>query len=117
MNDKEILEAIEKILNKAVVEDIKVYDMRKVTPYYDYAVIGSVLSSRQGAAAMDYLDEESEENGLHVRSISGGEEATWFLADMGTVFVHVFVGSERERYNLDQLYQVSANRKIENNKE
>ena len=30
------------ILNKAVVKDIRVYDMKDLTPFYDYTVIGSV---------------------------------------------------------------------------
>jgi ribosomal silencing factor RsfS len=31
-------------------------------------------------------------------------DALWYLVDLGMVVVHVFVGEERKRYNLDGLY-------------
>lgn len=43
------------ILNKAVVKKIKVYDMKSLTPFYDYSIICSVNTSRQGIAAINYL--------------------------------------------------------------
>ena len=43
------------ILSKAVVKDIIVYHMETVSPFYDYFVIGSVNSNRQGNAAVNYL--------------------------------------------------------------
>ena len=43
------------ILNKAVVKKIKVYDMKNLTPFYDYSIICSVNTPRQGIAAINYL--------------------------------------------------------------
>ena len=31
-------------------------------------------------------------------------ETTWFLIDLDEVVVHLFVGEERRRYNLDEMY-------------
>ena len=42
-------------LNKSVVNKIVVYDMKTVTPFYDYTIIASCNSSRQGHAAVNYL--------------------------------------------------------------
>ena len=56
------------ILNKAVVKDIRVYDMKDLTPFYDYTVIGSVNSSRQGVSAINYLKKEADELGWKIRS-------------------------------------------------
>lgn len=92
------------ILNKAVVKDIRVYDMKNLTPFYDYSLICSVNSARQGAAAINYLKKETEELGLKVRSFSSSIETTWFLIDLDDVVVHLFVGDERRRYNLDEMY-------------
>ena len=91
-------------LNKAVVKKIKVYDMKNLTPFYDYSIICSVNTPRQGIAAINYLKKEAENLGFEVRSFSSSNETTWFLIDLNDVVVHLFVGDERYRYNLDGMY-------------
>ena len=93
-----------KILNKAVVKNIRVYDMKKLTPFYDYSIICSVNTARQGMAAINYLKKEAENFGYHVRSFSSSNETNWFLIDLDEIVVHLFVGEERYRYNLDGMY-------------
>lgn len=92
------------VLNKAVVKNIKVYDMKNLTPFFDYSIICSVNTSRQGAAAVNYLKKEADALGLTVRGFSSSNETTWFLIDLNDVVVHLFVGEERNRYNLDGMY-------------
>ncbi|MCM1259716.1 MAG: ribosome silencing factor [Prevotella sp.] len=92
------------ILNKAVVKHICVYDMKTITPFYDYSVICSVNTGRQGSAAVNYLKKEAEQMGFTLRSASGSTESTWFLVDLNDIVVHIFVGDARERYNLDGMY-------------
>lgn len=92
------------ILNKAVVKNIKVYDMKNLTPFFDYSIICSVNTARQGAAAINYLKKEAEDINMRVRSFSSSTDTTWFLIDLDDVVVHVFVGEERQRYNLDEMY-------------
>ena len=58
------------ILNKAVVKSIKVYDMKNITPFYDYSIVCSVNTARQGNAAVNYLKKEAEINGFIVRSFT-----------------------------------------------
>ena len=52
------------ILNKAVVKDIRVYEMSSITPFYDYSIIASVSTARQGNAAVNYLKKDAEKAGL-----------------------------------------------------
>ena len=99
-----MLEKVLEILNKAVVRNIVVYEMKEVTPYYDYSIVASVNSNRQGAAAINYLKKDMTELGYKVRSFSSSSEANWFLIDLDDIVVHIFVGEERERYNLDGIY-------------
>jgi ribosome-associated protein len=113
MTLEEKIEIIKKSLDHAVVQDIRVYDMREKTPFYDMCVIASVMTSRQGQAAANYLEDDAQKNGFEIRGISGGDESTWFLVDFGDVLVHLFVGDDRERYNLDQMLSVSNQTKIE----
>lgn len=101
---KPIYDQVITILNKAVVKNIKVYDMQSLTPFYDYTIIASVNSARQGVAAVNYLKKEASEQNLKVRSFSSSNETTWFLVDLDDIVVHLFVEGERERYNLDGMY-------------
>lgn len=101
-----------KILDKAVVNDIVVYDTTLYTPYYDYVIIGSVNTARQGNAAVGYLRKEVPTLGLDVRSFTSGNDATWFLIDINNVVVHIFVQEERKRYNLDGMYEQLSSVKV-----
>lgn len=99
-----MLNKIIESLEKAVVTDIRVYDMKERTPFYDYTIICSVNTSRQGAAAVDYLRDDALNLGLWVRGYSSNPESAWFLVDLNEFVIHIFVGEERERYNLDGMY-------------
>ena len=91
-------------LDKAVVSNIKIYDMRTKTPFYDYSVICTVNTSRQGMAAVDYIRDDANKLGLWVRGYDSSPESGWFLADLNEIVVHIFVGEERQHYNLDGIY-------------
>ena len=90
-------------LNKTVVGNIVVYDMKTVTPFYDYTIVASCNTAHQGHATVDYL-RDLVKDGFNVRGYSAMPDALWYLVDLGMVVVHVFVGEERKRYNLDGLY-------------
>lgn len=99
-----MLNNVLKILEKAIVNDTVVYDVKSITPYYDYVVIASVNSNRQGAAAINYLKKDIIEFGGIVKSVSSSNDSGWFLIDLNDIIVHIFVGEERKHYNLDGLY-------------
>ncbi|HHU80400.1 MAG TPA: ribosome silencing factor [Acholeplasmataceae bacterium] len=109
----ELLKQVIKTIDKAVVQDLKVYDLENFTPYYDYVVICTVSTSRQGMAVVDYLREDAEKNNYSIRSIEGKGDSTWILVDLGDVIVNIFLGDERDTYNLDEIY--SQFKKIELN--
>ena len=90
-------------LNKTVVGNIVIYDMKTVTPFYDYTIVASCNTARQGHATVDYLRDLAKD-GFNVRGYSAMPDALWYLVDLGVIVVHVFVGEERARYNLDGLY-------------
>lgn len=104
MNAEEVLTLVVETLNKAVVDKVAVYDMENYTPFYEYTVIGSVNSGRQGNAAISYLKKAADEANISVRSSIIHDDTRWFLLDLGSVVVHIFVGDERQRYNLDSIY-------------
>lgn len=100
-----MIDKLLEILDKAVVTDVRVYDTTLYTPYYDNVIICSVNTARQGNAAATYLKKEAPALGYELRSFNTGNETTWFLVDLDSVIVHIFVQDERKRYNLDGLYE------------
>lgn len=94
------------MLEKAVVRDIIVYDMRNFTPFYDYAVICSANTARQASAAINYVRKDTNEFDLNVKGYHSNGDSKWHLVDLGDIVVHVFVGDEREKYNLDGMYSM-----------
>ncbi len=99
-----MIKDILKILDKAIAKDIKIYNTTTYTPYYDYVIICSVSSNRQGNACATYLKKEAPQYGYEVRNFNAGSDTNWFLVDLNDVIVHIFVGEERARYNLDGLF-------------
>ena len=93
-----------KSLEKAVVQNIIVYKIASVTPFFDYSIVASVQSSRQGHAAVEYLRDDAEKNKMMVKGYADSSDSKWFLVDLNNIIVHIFVGDERQRFNLDGLY-------------
>lgn len=104
MNKDELLQIVLNALDKAVVDDVRVYDMTYITPYADYSVIASASNNRQGHAAIEYLKDEVSKLSLDFRVSPVDNDTTWFLIDVEGIVVHVFVGKERDTYSLDKMY-------------
>lgn len=98
-----MLKDIITVLEDKLAKDIVAYDMREVSPYYDYAVICSGSTDRQTKALLGYLRDYADENEFGYR-IEGKEEASWILFDLGEVIVNIFIPSEREYYKLEKLW-------------
>lgn len=99
-----VLDVVVSAINRAVLTDITVYDVSPVTPFFDYSVVCTASTSRQGMSAVGYLRDEAEKNKILVKGYSMSNDSKWFFVDLNSVIVHIFVGSDRERYNLDGLY-------------
>ncbi|NLA58360.1 MAG: ribosome silencing factor [Firmicutes bacterium] len=85
-------------------EDVKVLDMRSVSPIADYFVICSCNSMVHLRAVATAILDEVKRDDLRVKRREGTDEARWVLIDLGDVIVHVFHHAEREFYDLDSLW-------------
>ena len=79
------LEVVLKAIDKAVLKNVIVYDISSVTPFFDYSIITSASSSRQGHAAVDYLRDIAEENGILVKGYADSSDSSWFLVDLNNL--------------------------------
>jgi len=85
-------------------EDVVVLDLRGVSGYTDFLVIGSGTSDRQLEAITDGVEKELTAHGHRVIGSEGQSGGRWVLLDFGDVVVHVFHADERTHYDLEGLW-------------
>lgn len=86
-------------------QNIKLLDMRKITPVFDYFVIATGNSRRQLHAISDEIEHTIKEQLKDKRmGIEGYNESKWILLDYGNVVVHLFDEETREFYALEDFW-------------
>jgi ribosome-associated protein len=83
---------------------VVVLDLRGVSGYTDFLVIGSGGSDRQLEAIADGVEKELTASGHRVIGSEGQRGGRWVLLDFGDVVVHVFHADERAHYDLEGLW-------------
>ncbi len=86
--------------------DVKILDLRAITPVFDYFVIATGTSRRQIHAMADEI-EKVVKTELHDkrRGAEGYEEGRWIVLDYGDVVVHLFDAEAREYWDLEHLWE------------
>lgn len=108
-NDLELEKEVASIVN--IIEDkkgqdIKVYDMRGRSPFFDYSILCTGSSSRN----IEAIASDIKKSLTNIRNVEGLEECNWVLIDGGDIIVSVFSKDAREYYQLDAFYsEVNGN--------
>ena len=84
--------------------DVKVLDLRKLTPLFDYFVISTAASRRQVHTIVEETDAALQAAGDERLSVTGYESSKWVVQDFGDVVVHVFDTDTRGYYSLEELW-------------
>ncbi len=79
-------------------------DVRDIVSFADYFVMCSGHSSRQINAINDEILHSLKKEGLLPRNREGTVDSGWLLLDYGDVVIHIFAPTEREYYQLDELW-------------
>ena len=104
------LEAIEvarravEIASDKQATDIILLDIRGICSFADYFVICSGESSRQINAIYDEIVHSLKKEDMLPHHREGTVDSGWLLLDYGDVIIHIFAPTEREYYQLDQLW-------------
>jgi ribosome-associated protein len=85
-------------------ETVVVLDLRGVSGYTDYLVIGSGQSDRQLEAIAEGVEKELKTAGHRLVGSEGQRGGRWVLLDFGDVVVHVFHQEDRGHYDLEGLW-------------
>ncbi|MBM4011565.1 MAG: ribosome silencing factor [Planctomycetes bacterium] len=85
--------------------DVRVLDLREITPVFDYFVIATGSSRRQMHAMADEIEAvlKKERHELK-RGAEGYEEGRWIVLDYGDVMVHLFDAEARDYWDIEHLW-------------
>jgi len=85
--------------------DIRVLDLRDITPVFDYFVIATGSSRRQMHAMADEIEAVlKKEHKDRKRGAEGYEEGRWIVLDYGDVMVHLFDAEARHYWDIEHLW-------------
>jgi ribosome-associated protein len=85
-------------------QDVKVLDLRELTPVFDYFVVATGASRRQVHTLVEEIDAALRAVGDERMSVTGYESSRWVVQDYGDVVCHVFDPETRGYYGLEQLW-------------
>ena len=97
-----IIEGIQEKKGREIVHiDLKKLEYATTTDF----VIGTGNTKIQVEAIADSVREYvQEKTGQKPYNYDGYQNSQWIVIDYGTVFAHIFLPEERERYNLEELW-------------
>ncbi|MBO4667137.1 MAG: ribosome silencing factor [Bacilli bacterium] len=98
----ELISAVES-LKSCNAKDIKIYDLRGYSPFFDFAIIATAVGERQINALESHIEKEAKENDFLIRNIVG-RNSEWLLVDLYDVMVNFFTLEERTRFDLDKMW-------------
>lgn len=89
--------------------DVKVLDVRGLSPVTDFLVLATGSSGRQMRSSADDAVEFGKDTGYRPLSSSGLEGETWICVDFVDVLFHVFSPDSRSYYDLESLWGDAKN--------
>lgn len=100
MNDK-LKRSVQALLDLKLT-DIRIYDFRGFSPFFDFQVLSTGNTERQVQASVRRIIDALPE--CDTSRIEGAEEARWILIDLGDLIINVMHKDEREYYQLEKLF-------------
>ena len=100
MNNK--LTRIIQALEGLKLTDIRIFDFRDYSPFFDFQILASGSNERQVSASVRHMIDclDKDEN----LKLEGADEGRWILFDLGDIIVNVMHKEEREYYQLEKLF-------------
>ena len=104
MNGKELANKIAAAAADKKARDILLLNMEGLSSGTDYFMICSAPSTTQVRAIADGIEDKLAQEGKLPAHKEGYSEGNWVLLDYGDCVAHVFQESQRNFYNLEQLW-------------
>ena len=108
MNGKRLANRIVNECEKMGVEAVRLIDVRKRTPFFDFLVIATVDNTVLADALLRKMTKTVELDAGVATFTESSPASDWVVCDYGDTVFHVFVGADvRERYDLEGLWSQS----------
>jgi ribosome-associated protein len=88
--------------------DIQVIDVAGKNPLTERMIIASGTSTRHVKSMADNLVVNAKAANCRPLGVEGGGEGEWVLVDLNDVIVHLMLPQTRAFYNLEKLWEISA---------
>lgn len=85
--------------------DIITLNIRDKANFADYMVVASGNSTRHVKSVAQHLATECRAEGVEPLGIEGNDIGEWALVDLGEVVVHIMTDEQRDKYQLEQLWE------------
>jgi ribosome-associated protein len=95
-----VVEALEDVKGR----DIVVFNVGRLSPFFERVVIASGDSSRQVRALADSVQDKLRAMGARVHGVEGEASGEWVLVDLGDIVLHVMHPAVRSHYNLEEIW-------------
>ena len=95
-----VVEALEDVKG----HDILVFNVARLSPFFERVVIASGDSGRQVKALADSVRKRLGALGARVHGVEGEAGGEWVLVDLGDIVVHVMHPAVRSYYNLEEIW-------------
>ena len=104
MTENVRVQAIIEWLAEKKAENVKFYDVQKVSSYTDMIIVCEGNADLHVRAIANYLISAAKEYHLKLISKEGLEFSHWVLLDFGDIVVHIFLPQTRLFYRIDELF-------------
>ncbi len=95
-----VVEALEDVKGR----DIVVFNVARLSAFFERVVIASGDSNRQVKALADSVQDKLRVMGARVVGVEGQATGDWVLVDLGDIVVHVMHPAVRSYYNLEEIW-------------
>lgn len=91
-------------LEDVKARDIAVFDVKKMTAYFDKVIVATGDSNRHCRALANNVQEQVKAAGGKIYGVEGERTGEWLLVDIGAAVVHIMQPAIRQYYNLEELW-------------
>jgi len=95
-----VVDALEDVKGR----DIVVFNVGRLSAFFERVVIASGDSNRQVKALADHVQDKLRELGARVHGVEGQATGDWVLVDFGDIVLHVMHPAVRSYYNLEEIW-------------
>jgi ribosome-associated protein len=85
-------------------EDLQILDVRTISSFSDYFIIGSGHSTRHVQGIVQAIEESLRPHKIYPKGVEGLGPGQWVLMDYNDVVIHVFHTPIRGFYDLESLW-------------